>query len=168
MLSVFLLALTPRLDAGARLGDLVWLYPIGVLMWTLIEYLLHRYVFHGEFSHPRIRRLVYSSHSQHHETPRNAEHILVRTLNGLVVSGLLYGIAMALTGRLFWTAGIMSGVWTGFLYYEYVHYSVHFTNGNSLLLAKQRRAHFHHHFTNPGVCFGVTTPIWDHVFGTNR
>ena len=62
----------------------------------------------------------------------------------------------------------MTGIWFGFLYYEYVHYRVHITAGNAGLLARQRRTHFHHHFANPEQCFGVTTPLWDYVFRTSK
>jgi sterol desaturase/sphingolipid hydroxylase (fatty acid hydroxylase superfamily) len=64
--------------------------------------------------------------------------------------------------------GALSGVWAGFLYYEAVHYRVHLTRGQGRFIGRQRRAHFHHHFRAPDRCFGVTTPLWDYVFGTRR
>jgi 4-hydroxysphinganine ceramide fatty acyl 2-hydroxylase len=74
----------------------------------------------------------------------------------------LYGLLR----NLFSAAGVLVGVWAGFLYYESVHYRVHFNLSGSGFIARQRRTHFYHHFTNNRVCFGVTSPLWDYVFGT--
>jgi sterol desaturase/sphingolipid hydroxylase (fatty acid hydroxylase superfamily) len=64
-----------------------------------------------------------------------------------------------------WTLGslAMCGVLAGYLAYEFVHYGVHTLSGG---LVWWRRNHFHHHFQEPGRVFGVTSPIWDYVFGT--
>ena len=155
-------------EPNAQARDLVWLFPLGLLSWSLIEYGLHRFVFHLDISNSRLRRLVNSSHIEHHIEPRNATHLLVTTGYGMGVSTLLYGLALAATQNWFQAAGILSGVWAGFLYYEFVHYRVHLTLGNSPLMAYQRRAHFHHHFRDSASCFGVTTPLWDYVFRTTR
>ncbi|PYR86413.1 MAG: hypothetical protein DMG18_02830 [Acidobacteria bacterium] len=69
-------------------------------------------------------------------------------------------------GSAFSAAGVITGIWTGFLYYEAVHYRVHFSLSESGFIARQRRRHFYHHFTNNKRGFGVTSPLWDHVFGT--
>ena len=165
-LAVILLLLTRVAEPIGQIRDLIWLFPLGLFAWTLIEYGLHRFVFHVEIANTRLRRLVNSSHMEHHAEPRSAEHLLVKTGYGMAVSGLLYGIALAVTQNWVDAAGIMSGIWAGFLYYEFVHYRVHLTIGNSPLMAYQRRTHFHHHFRDSGSCFGVTTPLWDYVFRT--
>jgi sterol desaturase/sphingolipid hydroxylase (fatty acid hydroxylase superfamily) len=92
--------------------------------------------------------------------------VLVRPAFGLTVSAILFSATFALTGSLLSTTAIMTGIWAGFLYYEAVHYRVHFSLSTSGFIAQQRRTHFYHHFTNNKCCFGVTTPLWDYVFGT--
>ena len=84
----------------------------------------------------------------------------------IVVSSILYGLLYAITGSVLSAAVILAGIWTGFLYYESVHYRVHFSLSGSGLVGRQRRAHFYHHFTNNKRCFGVTSPLWDYVFRT--
>ena len=152
------------------LATLVWLFPIGMLMWTLLEYLLHRFGFHIQtpIQNPRLREFVYASHLAHHASPRDPNQVLVLPASGFVVSAMLYGLLAAAFGNVFSAAGVLAGIWAGFLYYEAVHYRVHFSLSGSGLITRQRRAHFHHHFTNNKSCFGVTSPIWDHVFGTAR
>ena len=132
----------------------------------MIEYGLHRYVFHADISNAVIRRLVNGFHAEHHEMPRDADRLLVRTPYALGVSALLYGPVLILTADWFRAMGALAGIWLGFLYYEAVHYRVHLTIGAAGLIGRQRKAHFHHHFRNPDQCFGVTTPLWDHIFGT--
>ena len=167
-LAVAALVWTRRYEAASRSRDLLWLIPLGALAWTLIEYGLHRFLFHVNIPGAGIRRIVNSSHLEHHEDPRDAARILVQTAYALAVSAVVAGAVAAMCRDLFSTAGILAGIWAGFLYYESVHYRVHVTSANGPLVTRQRRAHFYHHFHDAGRCFGVTTPLWDYVFGTWR
>ena len=67
-----------------------------------------------------------SSHLAHHASPRDPTKLLVHPLYGLAISTVLYIALLALSRNAFSAAGIMTGIWTGFLYYEAVHYRVHF------------------------------------------
>jgi 4-hydroxysphinganine ceramide fatty acyl 2-hydroxylase len=165
-LAVAVLVGAHQYEPTSRAEDLLWLLPIGIFVWTLIEYGLHRFVFHVDISNQAIRRIVNGSHIEHHQAPRDGERILVQTAYAIGVSTMLGAAITVLCRDLFWTAGILTGIWMGFLYYEAVHYRVHMTAGSGLLLTLQRRAHFYHHFHNANRCFGVTTPLWDYVFGT--
>ena len=167
LVAVVLLYVTSRPEQS-RFGDLLWLFPFGVAAWTLLEYILHRFAFHIQtpIRNPRLRDFVYASHLAHHASPRDPNQLLVLPAYGLVISAVLFGLMTALFRSLFSAAGVMAGIWAGFLYYEAVHYRVHFSLSGSGLIARQRRAHFYHHFTNNKKCFGVTSPIWDYVFGT--
>ena len=150
-----------RRDPGVPLGRLLWLVPIGVLSWTFLEYVLHRFVLHA-------RGLDFTGHGVHHDEPKDPDKILVQPLLGLLASLPVFAILLALTPGVFAAAAVMTGIWTGFLYYESVHYRIHVSTKNSPLLQWQRRSHFHHHFTDSGRCFGVTSPVWDRIAGTRR
>jgi len=149
-------------------GDLLWLLPIGVLIWTLLEYALHRFIFHIQIPlrNPHLKEIVNSSHLSHHASPRDPTKLLVHPTYGLIISSILFAVVYGVSRSLFSTAGIMTGIWAGFLYYETVHYRVHFSLAGSRLITRQRRRHFYHHFTNNKRCFGVTSPLWDIVFRT--
>ncbi len=144
------------------------LFLSGIFVWTLLEYGLHRFVFHVQIPlrNLRLRDLVNASHLSHHAAPRDPTKVLVQPVYGLVISAILYGLIYAVLRSPLSTTIIMIGIWTGFLYYEAVHYRVHFSLSPSGLIARQRRTHFYHHFTNNKRCFGVTSPLWDYVFGT--
>jgi sterol desaturase/sphingolipid hydroxylase (fatty acid hydroxylase superfamily) len=162
------LFLTGRYGAGSQPAQLIWLIPLGLFIWTITEYVLHRFVFHVEIRSLALKRIINSTHLEHHEAPRDRDLILVQASYALSVSALYAVIIAAICRNSFWTAGILTGIWAGFLYYEAVHYRVHISTGNGPLLSWQRRAHFHHHFHDVDRCFGVTSPLWDYVFGTNR
>jgi 4-hydroxysphinganine ceramide fatty acyl 2-hydroxylase len=168
LLAVVLLDLTFRAEPQSQGSDLLWLFPIGVLVWTLLEYGLHRFVFHIQIPirNSHLREFVNASHLEHHAAPRDPTKVLVRPVYGLMISAVLYGLMYLVSGRLFSVAAVMAGIWAGFLYYEAVHYRVHFSLSGLGFIARQRRAHFYHHFTNNKRCFGVTSPLWDYVFGT--
>ena len=167
-LAVLLLYLTSRNGRNDRFEELVWLVPIGIFIWTLIEYGLHRFVFHIQVPvpNPYLRELLNASHLGHHAAPRDRGKVLVNPLFGMIVSAMLFAAFYALLRNAFSVSGLMAGIWIGFLYYEAVHYRVHFSLSGSGFVARQRRAHFYHHFTNNKRCFGVTSPLWDYVFGT--
>jgi len=166
LLSILILEAGRRLEPESRLSDLVWLWLGGILSWTLLEYGFHRLLLHGEIRNPTLRGFISASHIGHHRAPRDPKQILVKPSFGIVISTMVLAILYAVTWSPFKTAGLMVGIWSGFLYYEAVHYRVHMSLRNSHLLQHQRRAHFHHHFSNSQRCFGVTSPLWDYVFGT--
>ncbi|HEY2931915.1 MAG TPA: sterol desaturase family protein [Acidobacteriota bacterium] len=166
------LAAAALLYAGKALGlrglfvSAVWLFAAGLLIWTLIEYFMHRFLFHW---HPRSRamhKLVHELHLAHHAAPRDPDRILARPEVSLPVSALVFGILFAVTRSFFPAAVIMAGIWTGFLYYEAIHYRLHRSAATAAFLGYQRRRHFRHHFVAEDRCFGVTTPLWDIIFGT--
>ena len=168
LIAVVLLYFTSRAEPEADSGDLLWLVPLGVLIWTLLEYVLHRFIFHIQtpLRNPQLRAVFNASHLGHHASPRDRGKVLVHTKFALTISAALYAVVYAVTRHSFSAAGVMAGIWAGFLYYEAVHYRVHFSLSGSGFVARQRRTHFYHHFTNNKRCFGVTSPIWDYVFRT--
>src|SRR5688572_3198123 len=88
LLSVTLLMVGSRVEPQRQYLELLWLVPAGILAWSLLEYGLHRFVFHIRFhiQNPKIRDLVNASHLSHHAAPRNPDKLLVQPAYGLVVS----------------------------------------------------------------------------------
>jgi 4-hydroxysphinganine ceramide fatty acyl 2-hydroxylase len=169
ILALLLLTITSRTEAQHSHSNGIGLFVIGLLGWTLLEYGLHRFVFHVQvpLRNPHLREIVNASHLGHHASPRDPSKVLVQPVFGLAVSLIIYGVIYLISRSLFSAAVVMTGIWAGFLYYEAVHYRVHFSLSPTGIIAKQRRTHFYHHFSNNKRCFGVTSPLWDYVFGTN-
>src|SRR5438046_9596483 len=115
---------------------------------------------------PRLGQTGSTAHWARHVSPPGRTKVVVRACSGLVISAILFTVLLAISGSAFSAAGVITGIWTGFLYYEAVHYRVHFSLSESGFIARQRRRHFYHHFANNKRSFGVTSPLWDYVFGT--
>lgn len=168
LLALSLLTAADRMESRYQPDDLLWLVPAGVLLWSLIEYGLHRFVFHITVRDPRWRDRLNGSHTVHHGEPANPDKLLVRPGYAIAISTALFFILYTATRDAFAVAGLLSGVWLGFLYYELVHYRVHTSGATRGFIAAQRRAHFYHHYRDNHRAFGVTSPLWDFVFGTAR
>lgn len=147
---------------GAGLGagnsgpaGFVALFAGGLLAWTIVEYVMHRLAFHG-----------FAPHSQHHADPTDPAYILAPLWLSTSAALALFGV-FSLAARS-WTAGatILSGVIAGYLAYEAVHLRIHSRARGGAVLRALRKHHFYHHFTSDRVCFGVTSPLWDVVFGS--
>lgn len=165
-LSCLLLYVSGLLGPQVDWSRLCWLVPVGFVSWTILEYVLHRFVFHWQSQNPRIGRILQALHLSHHGDPRNPDKILVRPSFSLLVSAAILAALILISGQVFAAVGILIGIWVGFLYYETVHYRLHVNKGSGALLQYQRRCHFYHHFVDHRHCFGVTSPLWDWIFGT--
>ena len=126
----------------------------GLFAWTFVEYVIHGVLGHAH------RTFVTPLHDVHHRDPRAvfALGAWIPTAVVLVGAWARFGFAY---GVIFY-AGIVSG----FAVYEYVHYRIHFAAPSSALEARLRARHLAHHIGEPDAIFGVTTRIWDIVFGT--
>jgi sterol desaturase/sphingolipid hydroxylase (fatty acid hydroxylase superfamily) len=143
--------------------------PLGVLLallagafaWTLAEYVLHRVVFH-ELSHAALGA---REHRRHHAEPDYFAPAWQKALAGLAVTGLLLpGISLVAGPAL--GAAATAGFIAMYLAYEVLHRRCHTHPPRGAYGRWRRRNHFAHHFADPHRAHGVTTPLWDHVFGT--
>lgn len=138
----------------------VWLlvYGAGLVGWTFVEYLLHRVFFH----HAPILSAI---HDRHHHAP--TELIGTPAWASLLVGVIAVASpACAALGFDLGTAAT-AGLVTGYLWYVFVHYATHHWRprpGSYIYRARMRHAQ-HHHRSDEGN-FGVTTGVWDYVFGT--
>jgi sterol desaturase/sphingolipid hydroxylase (fatty acid hydroxylase superfamily) len=131
----------------------------GFVLWTFLEYVIHRIALH--------RMPIFSPmHSLHH----NAPLAYIATPSWISVSVWL-GIVML---PLWWYAGfnladgITVGLMTGYWWYGYVHHVIHHhaNKRTSAYFSELRAWHMRHHHSPKRGNFGVTTHLWDHVFGT--
>lgn len=139
----------------------------GLVLWTLLEYLLHRWVFHfaPDPASELQRDLSFLVHGVHHHWPYDGDRLVMPPAAAVVI-GFAVGIPMrALLGAT-WFAPAFAGLLAGYLWYDLTHYAVHHLRPRTALGEMQRRNHMIHHFKRPDRLFGVTTPLWDLVFGT--
>ncbi|MEZ4236329.1 MAG: sterol desaturase family protein [Myxococcota bacterium] len=133
----------------------------GVLVWTLLEYLLHRFVFHEQV----LGRRPAVEHAEHHArvswfAPWSAKLGLAAVVLP-VLSALAWLVGGAGVG-----VPLVASVVASWLGYEALHRAIHVVAPRGPYGRWARRHHLHHHFRNPRANHGVTTPLWDAVFGT--
>ena len=163
---LILASLMVAMDGGlARMALSVVQVGLGGLIWTLAEYLIHRYAFHH---FPGLKGV----HLEHHAKPEGL-HGSPTVVTVLVFAVLAFGPLWYLTS-LPSAAALTAGLMLGYLAYVGVHYVVHHVNDlgprwmGPRLRARLRglvRAHAVHHH-QLAYNFGVTTALWDRVFGT--
>ncbi|MEY2688403.1 MAG: hypothetical protein RL375_2601 [Pseudomonadota bacterium] len=141
----------------------VWLPLAWVLAgwwgWSLAEYLLHRFVLHGV---PPFRRM----HALHHARP--LAHVATPTVVTVALFGLLVALPAAWWLAPWQASALMLGVLGAYLVYIATHHAVHHAHGTSSWLRRHKRWHAMHHLAGARACYGVSLPLWDHVFRTAR
>lgn len=130
------------------------IFVAGLFSWTLVEYVIHGVLGHAH------RTFVTPLHDVHHRDPHAVFAIgaWIPTAVLLLGSALIFGAA---AGVIFY-----GGVVAGFALYEIVHWRIHFAMPCCEIEARMRARHLAHHLREPDAIFGVTTPLWDIVFGT--
>ena len=137
----------------------LYLVLLGVAAWTLLEYLVHRFVFHRYSS---VGRRLHRLHHDHPNDPEAERSSLSTPLIAFPIGFLLIVTAGVEDG-----SAIFAGLLLGYLAFIVVHYAVHRwpIETNSWLYSAKMRHLTHHHFENRN--YGVTTIFWDVVFRTN-
>lgn len=137
---------------------------LGVLTWTLLEYLIHRFLGHE----PRTRPNPFASeHVLHHSAGDYFAPGWKKVLAALAVTALLAWPVTRLAGEgpgLAYLAGLMGF----YAVYEVIHRRAHTHAGFGPYGRWVRLHHFAHHYTDARMNHGVTSPLWDLVFGTYR
>lgn len=134
----------------------------GAATWTLLEYGIHRVLGHDRRTFPNP---FGEEHTRHHS---EGDYFAPTWKKALVALGALALIAPLAT----WAVGLLHGpIYASafvamYVSYELFHRRSHTHRGSWGYGRYLRRHHFHHHFGNPRSNHGVTSPIWDVVFGT--
>jgi len=98
--------------------------------------------------------------------PTDPAFIVAPLWLSLSATAVLFG-AFSLAARS-WSAGasVVAGVIAGYLAYEAIHLCIHSPAPGGAVLRALRKHHYYHHFASDQVCYGVTSPLWDWVFGS--
>lgn len=136
----------------------LYLVLVGVAAWTLLEYVVHRIVFH----HYSVGRRLHQLHHDHPSDPDAERSSLSTPVIALPIGFLLIGVAGTEDG-----SAIFAGLLLGYMAFIAVHYAVHRRQiePNSWLYPAKMRHLAHHRVENCN--YGVTTIFWDVVFRTN-
>jgi sterol desaturase/sphingolipid hydroxylase (fatty acid hydroxylase superfamily) len=141
---------------------IIW-FLAGCFTWTFVEYAMHHWNGHLTKGRTHFSR----EHLRHHAvkdyfTPTSRKLVIAMSVTvgvtalGTPIIGWMGSLSLAL------------GLVSGYGVYEYVHWANHVRAPLTPYGRWARRHHFSHHFTDARYNHGVTTPLWDLVFGTYR
>lgn len=137
----------------------------GYVFWTLLEYWLHRVVFHWEPEDGIGARLHWIIHGVHHDHPNDPMRLVMPPSVSVPLALLFYGGFLLVLGA-DRALAFGSGFLAGYLVYDMTHYYLHHRVPASRLGRRLREHHMRHHFQDHTRGFGVSSPVWDRVFGT--
>lgn len=148
---------------GLSVGWEILLFVLGMLTWSLFEYIMHRHLFHMIVEKPKAQRFVYTMHGVHHEYPRDQERLFMPPVPSIVIATIIFSIMRLLMG---WDAlAFFPGFLFGYLMYGSMHYAIHAFAPPKFLKALWRNHHLHH-YKHPDKGFGVSSVLWDVIFRT--
>jgi Fatty acid hydroxylase superfamily len=146
-------------------------YLLGIAVWTLLEYLFHRYVLHGRFPPGEgfVRRFLHERldplHWEHHKHPLNGAHISGQLSDLLPLFAIAAPMSFVLP--VYTMPIFLVGIIEGYLAEQWLHHAIHFCSFKSGYFRAMKRYHLYHHSPR-GMerGFGLSSWFWDIVFKT--
>jgi dihydroceramide fatty acyl 2-hydroxylase len=159
---------------AAQPGAFPWYVPaafiIGLFLWTLAEYTLHRFLFHHQPRTAKAERIFFLFHGVHHAQPQDKTRLVMPFPVSIPMALLFYGLFSLVLGTWLkanqWINPMSAGFLAGYLTYDLMHYAQHHFPMRSGYAKYIKRYHMAHHYKSPSTRYGVSSPIWDWVFGT--
>ncbi|MEM7550270.1 MAG: sterol desaturase family protein [Bacteroidota bacterium] len=161
--SVFLLYWALRYDLLSVSTSII-MFLTGFLSFTLVEYLVHRYVFHMDTDTEFKTKIQYNFHGVHHDYPKDKDRLAMPPIVSSAISVTLFFIFKLFMGDL--AFAFIPGFLMGYNGYLGVHYIVHAYQPPKNFFKSLWINHGIHHYKNQEAAFGVSSPLWDYIFQT--
>lgn len=154
------------------LPHLLGLLVVGVLLWQLLEYLIHRFAFHAHVSSYWGITLHFLFHGCHHKYPMDSLRLVMPPLPALAAHMIVYAaLFTAFPPHI--ALPLFAGAGMGYVAYDCLHYAIHYCKGGRsappllFFLPSLRGKHLHHHFRDSHSDYGISSPLFDYVFQTS-
>lgn len=154
---------------GIGVPAIVGFIVVGALIWSLTEYFLHRFVFHRISPGIGGRRLHFVLHGVHHDFPEDGTRLVMPLGVSIPIGVTVYLFLRVVLGAIDATTyldAIFVGFGIGYLSYDGIHYGTHHFRMAGAIGRRLKRYHMVHHHTGEEARWGVSSPLWDLVFGT--
>ncbi|KAK0062614.1 fatty acid 2-hydroxylase [Biomphalaria pfeifferi] len=145
-----------------------FLFAFGVLMWTFLEYFIHRWIFHlrPPPNWPSLIRLHFALHGQHHKSPMDPMRLVFPPLPASFFAVPFYFMSTSL-----FPVGLaqitFAGIVSGYMLYDLIHYYLHHGKKPFLAYFQQLKSYHNlHHYKYQQLGFGISSKFWDYPFGT--
>lgn len=157
------------ISMSARMGhtapDLALMVVLGIFIWTFIEYTLHRFLFHIKTKSYWGNTIHYLLHGCHHKHPMDGLRLVFPpTATAILCFPFWKLVSFFATPST--TPALFGGGLLGYVMYDVTHYYLHHGQPTSDVPKNLKRYHLNHHFRIQDKGFGITSSLWDKVFGT--
>jgi sterol desaturase/sphingolipid hydroxylase (fatty acid hydroxylase superfamily) len=142
------------------------LFVSGWITWTFTEYWVHRYVYHVKTEKKWLLKIQHAGHGIHHQYPKDPTRLAMPPLPALVLVSVFYAIFWLIMGE--YAIAFFPGFLFGYVLYISLHYAEHRYKAPKFgPLHRLWKYHMLHHYRYPETkIFGVSTILWDRLFGT--
>lgn len=138
----------------------------GLFCWSIMEYTLHRFVFHYHPKSKSGKRIHFILHGVHHDYPSDSKRLVMPPGASIPLALLIYWLCLLVFGSVY-SSPFFSGFVLGYIIYDMSHYAVHHLNYKNKLFRAIKKHHMLHHYKDPNSGFGFTSKVWDKAFGTD-
>lgn len=140
------------------------LFVVGFLFFTWVEYMAHRFIYHMEPDSKWKEEIQYKFHGVHHDYPKDKTRLALPPVVSVVLAVVLFlGLRLIMGDYVF---GFLPGLLMGYASYLGVHYTVHAFRPPKNIFKVLWINHGIHHYKQNDKAFGVSSPLWDYIYGT--
>jgi sterol desaturase/sphingolipid hydroxylase (fatty acid hydroxylase superfamily) len=142
----------------------IFLFFLGWLAFTWVEYQVHRHIFHLETYSVWRKNFQYMVHGVHHEFPKDKDRLAMPPLLSITIATVLLIFLRLVLGD--YVFAFLPGFLVGYACYLLIHYVVHVYAPPKNIFKTLWKNHGIHHYKNGDLLFGVSSPLWDYIYGT--
>ena len=155
-------------SANATNTEIAITWTIGFFLWELVEYLLHRFVFHCEDALPDNGAALFAhfmAHGIHHAFPMDRYRLVFPIVPGYSLGIMLYSVYWLLFPSAY-VRLLFAGTLIGYIQYDLTHYYLHHSRPHFARFRELKTYHMLHHYRDPLNGYGITSKVFDKLFGT--
>jgi sterol desaturase/sphingolipid hydroxylase (fatty acid hydroxylase superfamily) len=152
-------------NTSLSLIEQVGSFVAGMFIWTLAEYVLHRFIFHYHPTSEIGKKIHFLTHGIHHDYPNDSKRLVMPPVLAIILAIPFHLLYVNTLGMYYYT--FFSGFLVGYLMYDMTHYALHHLNWDNPYFRRLREHHMIHHYSDPEHGFGVSSKLWDYVFHTD-
>ena len=132
--------------------------------WFLVEYAMHRFLFHMRPRSEAGRKFVFVMHGNHHSDPQDPLRNLMPPVVSLPLAALLWGASVLALGPM--GTWFFFGLISGYVVYDLIHYGCHQWKPRGRIGQMLMKHHMRHHHADQDGNFAITGIFLDQWLGT--
>lgn len=139
---------------------------LGLFIWTLTEYLFHRFIFHFEPISSLGKRFHFLVHGVHHDYPNDSRRLVMPPSASIPMACIFFILFKLIlpSGAVF---AFFPGFIGGYLFYDLTHYALHHGRFKHPFLLRLKQRHMLHHYSDSTKGYGVSLAFWDRIFSSD-